>query len=328
MTTLPPIHVYSPIAPMGDREIEVLRFLGRLGLMTTSDIAMLAFPGIPKRTQQYTLKNLADRGLVWRLRTNIGTRKNINIVGLTTDGRDQLADQEVEPDDGPLQRLIARDRRAPPPGASTLGVDLTISEWCAGMLAELRKLPNLVGVSCQTHWTTFVDERSNRRQVLDAGLVIFIDPQQKTYNRPPASIPWIETTARQPNWTSRAWTLTVDTRKQSSLNIGSDAELYPLLHQRGIYNKLLYGMPRPIILVPPGGRLTTVAELWRDAWPETTALITTTDRVNHPTYGPLWGTYRSVANLSAGDVVLMDGMIATSEQWAKITRNWTLDRGE
>lgn len=328
MTTSPPILVHSPLAPMGDREIDVLRILGRLGMVTTGDLAILVFPGIPERTQRRIVKYLADRGLVWRLRTHLGTRKNINIVGLTTDGRDHLASLEVEPDDGPLQRLIARDRRAPPPSAATLGADLTIAGWCGAMIAELRKLPNLVGVSCQTHWTTFVDERSNRRQVLDAGLVIFIDPQQKTYSRPPASIPWIETTVRQPNWISRAWTLTVDTRKQSSLNIGSDAELYPLLHQRGIYNKLLYGMPRPIILTPPGGRLTTVAGLWRDAWPETTALITTTDRVNHPTYGPLWGTYRAVANLSAGDVILLEGMIATPEQWTKITRNWTPDRGD
>jgi hypothetical protein len=327
MSTIPPIHVYSPIAPMGDREIEVLRVLGRLGLMTTSDIALLAFPGIPRRTQQYTLKSLADRGLVWRLRTNIGTRKNINIVGLTTDGRDHLAIQNVEPDDGSLQRLIARDRRAPPPGMAALVSDLTISGWCASMLVELRKLPNLVGVACQTHWTTFVDTQKNRRQVLDAGLVISIDPQQKTYNRPPTSIPWIESIVWKSSWTNRAWALIVDNGAQSDRSIRFDAELFPLIHQQGIYNKLMRGMPRPVILVPTGRRFARVAEQWRDVWPETPALISTVDRVAHPTFGALWGRYRAVKDTSGSDFSLLDGMVATPEQWANLTKNSTPDGG-
>lgn len=323
-----PIRVFSPVAPISTREIDALRALGRLGPLDINDLHEMVFPHVGMRGQRFLIQRLRERGLIWKLRTTMGSRRNLSIVGLTTDGRDQLAAQEIEPDDGTLQRLIVRDRRAPPPGLSSLVSDLTISGWCAAMLAELRKLPNLVGVACQTHWTTFVDERSNRRQVLDAGLVIFIDPQQKTYNRPPASIPWIESIARKSNWTSRAWALRVDTGAQSALSIRFDAELFPIIHQQGIYNKLMNGMPRPVILVPPGGRMATVVDLWRTAWPDTPALISTTDRVNHPTYGPLWGTYRAVTNPSGNDIALLEGMVATPDQWAKITRNWTPDRGE
>lgn len=329
MTQTPqPILMRSPMSVMGKRETDILRTLGRLGPMDIHDVQTLILPGVSMRTQRFLLRRLADRGLIWRLRTQIGTTRNSSILGLTTDGRDQLIDQEIEPVDGAAQRLIVRDRRAPPPSEGNLRGDLAISSWCAGMLAELRKLPMLVGVACQTHWTTFVDEHNQMRQTLDAGLVIFIDSEQKTYNRPPASLPWIESIARKPTWKNRAWALIVDNRRQSAPSIRFAAEVFPVLHQKGIYNKLMYGMPRPVILVPPGGRLATVADLWRDAWPETPALISTLDRVNHPSYGPLWGTYRPVKNTAGSDVPLLEGMVATPDQWAKITRTWTPDRGD
>jgi hypothetical protein len=327
------IHVTPPLLEVGDMEISILRALGRLGPISGEALYELAMPGRPLRTRQRLVKNLQDRNLVWR---GIAPGKRIadqpgkkprpirggSVYGLTVEGRSQLGAQRIEPEDGALDRFIARDRRAPVPGGAALAADLTVSSWCASVIHEMRKLPMLVGVYCQARLVALDDAESGLRQVLDAALTFYIDPNQKTYNRSPAAIPWIDGQRRSSQWRVVRLALEIDNGRISPAMVRLSASLYPVIHQQGVYNSLLGGMPRPIILVPPGGRAGEVASLWRDAWADTPAVITTTDIVQHPQHGALWGRYLSIKDSPPQDVNLLAGLVSGVDQWAGLTRAW------
>lgn len=321
-----PIIVSSP-APSGTmRELDVLRILGRLGPMLTTDLGVLVLPGASSRTRQYLIQDLLNRKWIWRRRTNLPNRWHLSVCGLTSRGREQLAMRHSEPDEETLRRLLVNDPKSSSPPPPTLSTDLTISGWCAAVLAELRKLPQLVGVIGQAQWTTAVDAQHYHHQTLDAGIVACLDPKQTHYNRSPASIPWLTSSTLPTTWKCRAWALRVYTEYPPDTIVRADAMAYPVLAQNGTYTRLMHCTPLPVIVLPADHDLATVAQPWQEAWPQTNALITTTDRVNHPMYGPLCGHYRAVTNVDGPDVTLLENLIGSVEKWAELTRNWTPDR--
>lgn len=140
---MPAILAISPRAPIGAREIDILRALGRLGPMNVMDLYELVVPGVPQRTRQRLMQRLLNQGAVWKTMIGHPTRGRLVVYGLTMDGRLQLETHQIEPDQMTYECLIARDRRGGLPADHQLRSDLAISSWCASLLAELRKLPLL-----------------------------------------------------------------------------------------------------------------------------------------------------------------------------------------
>ncbi len=62
MHTPIPTLVPNPI----DNRLLALRLLGRLGVMTTTQLALLAFPGKHPATVRRNLRQLEQQGLIWR----------------------------------------------------------------------------------------------------------------------------------------------------------------------------------------------------------------------------------------------------------------------
>jgi len=323
------IVVSQAVLPISERETAVLRALGRMGALHAPVLHALIFADAARRSVQRYTGRLVGRGLIWR-RSGPGTQTQVQggrkrpvrtpgVYGLTVDGKAYLESLQVEPHGGAFERLIARDRRAPPPAESALIAALLSSSWCAAIIDEARRTPMLIGVTCQTHATVLVGEL---RQTIGAVLTLVFDPQQRTYMWPGWQIPWFDGETVKDRYRVVRFALEVDSGRAATAAIIDQAQLYAKLTQAGVYTELFGGPLRPIILVPPGERGTIVATAWAKAWPETSALISSTARVHHPLYGALWGTYFTVKDTPPQQAPLLGGLVPSAEQWGQLVANW------
>ena len=329
-TTPPRIQVSQGVLPITERETAVLRAVGRLGAVHAPVLHALIFADAARRTMQWYTRRLVQRGLIWR-RGGPGThvaladgrtrpQRSSDVYGLTTDGKAYLETLQVEPQGGVFERLIARDRRAPLPADSALVADMLISSWCASVIDEARRTTMLVGVTCQARVTVIAGEL---RQAIGAVLTLIFDPQQRAYTRPGWQIPWFDGETIKDRYRVLRFGLEIDNGRAASAALIDQAHLYAQLTQAGVYTNVFGGALRPVILVPPGERGTTVATAWAKAWPQTPAIISSTARVQHPTYGALWGTYYTVKDTPAQQTTLLGGLVPAVEQWAQLTAGWT-----
>jgi hypothetical protein len=324
------IMVSQAISPISERETAVLRALGRLGVLHLPVLHALIFADAALRSVQRYTNRLIERGLVWR-QSGPGTQISLRgggtrpvrtpaVYGLTLDGKAYLDALQMEPQGGVFERLIARDRRAPPPSESALVADLLISSWCASVIDEVRRTTMLVGVTCQARPTIVTGEL---RQTIAAVLTLIFDPQQHAYTRPGWQIPWFDGETVKDRYRVIRLALEIDTGRAASAALIDQAQLYAHFTQGGVYTAVFGGALRPVILVPPGDRGTTVATMWAKAWPQTSAIISSTTRVHHPQHGALWGTYFTVKDAPAQQAALLGGMVPSIAQWAQLTAGWT-----
>lgn len=324
MAHIPAIPVSEGNENTSDRETAVLRALGRLGSLPMSAIHALLFPDRKKTVRYRVAQGLVERNLIWRaptpriVRTDGPPRPTSAAYGLTVDGRQHLESLQAEPAGG-YDRLVARDRRAPPPSESALVHAMVVSTWCASILDMARRAPMLVGATCETAVTVTSGEL---RQTLDALLVLVFDSQQRTFTRPGWHMPWFDGEAITSRHRLVRLGLIVDSGRASTTAVAEQAKLWARLAQAGAHTARAGGTLRPVILTPPGSRGTQVASIWADAWPATPAILSSTRAAQHPQYGALWGTYYTVKDVPAQPTTLLSGLVPSVEQWAALIAPW------
>lgn len=315
-----------------DRELAMLRVLGRLGPTRMSDLASLVLVGLAERTIQRFTRRLLDRGLIWETRAageqttradgRPGPPRSQRVFGLTVEGKALLDAIGAEDTGTTLDRLLVRDRRAPPPSASALVGDLLISAWCAAVLDQARRAPMLIGARCHAKLVTALDaETKQPLQTVGAYLELIFDVQHRTYDRPGWQLPWFDVPAPKGCRVVR-FLLEVDTGRQAIPMIIRQAHSYAGLQKNGTYTKLLGDMPLPVILTLPGQRAHEVRQAWQDAWPTTPAVLASAAKAEHPEYGALWGTYSTVKDSPPKPTYLLLGLVQNPETWGQIIRGW------
>ena len=320
----------SATLPPTERELAVLRLLGRLGAISVPTLHALLFPDRSRAVRYDTMQRLVQRGLVWKHRAPGSTRatadgksrpvRSPGVYGLTTDGKSHIDSLQVEPQGEVFDRLIARDRRAPPPSETAMVSDLLIAAWCASVIDMVRRAPMAVGVMCQAKVAV---SAGALRQTIGAVLTLVFDPQQRTYARPGWQIPWFDGEDLKDRHRVLRFALEVDNGKATTLTVRDQASIYEALVQQRVYSQVLGGNPRPVILVPPGDRGVAVARAWAEGWSNCPAILSSTVKAQHDTYGALWGTYYTVKDVPAQATTLLAGLIPSVEQWAQLTASWT-----
>jgi hypothetical protein len=313
------------------REIAVLRLVGRLGVVETPWIGRLLFRDVSLRSMQAMLTSLVDQHLLWRMegrRQLVATktpgktipRKGPYLYGLTADARSLLGELGAEPRDGTLQRLIARDRRAPLPTLTSLDDDLAASAWCASVIDHARRTPMLAGVNLQAG-CQIVDSEGQLVQTIGAVLTLAFSKAQPA-TRPAWELPWLSGEAVDPSWKLVRFALEADTGVANSATIMAQAQTYSRLSQNKTYQKLFGGPIKPVVLTLPGDRINTVAQRWREAWPATPAMFTSVAAALHPDYGALWGNYAKLTQDGACPAIPLEGLVSSVENWAKLVAKW------
>ena len=332
MTTPHMIGLPSVVQTASDRELAVLRALGRLGAVESTVLHGLIFPGTHQTTADRAIARLLERGFIWMTRGpgrsttradgRPGPPRSQRAFGLTTDGKVVLESLGAEAAGVTLDRLLARDRRAPPPSVLTLVGDLLISAWCATILDQARRAPMLVGARCQTKLVTALDPESKQPlQTVGAYLELIFDPQRRTYDRPGWQVPWFDEVTPK-NYPVMRFVLEVDTGRQAIPTLILQAQTYAALQKAGIYTKLLGDMPLPVILTLPGQRASQVIQAWRDGWPNTPAVISSSAKAEHPEYGALWGTYSTIKDSPPQPTFLLSSLVQNPTNWGQITGGW------
>lgn len=332
MTSIHTIGLPSGTQTASDRELAVLRALGRLGAVESMVLHALIFPGAHQTTADRAIARLLERGFIWMTRGPArpttradgrpGPPRSQRVFGLTVDGKALLETLGAEAAGVTPDRMLVRDRRAPPPSVLTLLGDLLISAWCAAVLDQARRAPMLVGARCQTKLVTALDPQSkNPLQTVGAYLELIFDPQRRTYERPGWQVPWFDE-ATPKNCRVVRFVLEVDTGRQAIPTLLLQAQTYAALQKADIYTKLLGGMPLPVIVTLPGQRAGQVIQAWRDGWPNTPAVIASTAKAEHAEYGALWGTYSTIKDTPPQPVFLLSGLVQNPETWGQITQGW------
>lgn len=297
--TIPEVH---------ESQIEVLRLLGRLEYVLTPNLIHLIYEplGVSRSTMYRELKAMAERGLVWKQRTNLLPRKRGTtlpgeraqsqggrpplpqpaIWGLTPEGRAYLELKDCEPDRATLKRLKTRDRRAPKVPADTLRHDLLASWWVTEVIFTARQSRMCTGIFAQVE---FISHESQR---IDALVGLRLDPTGK--KRPPGYIPWFDGLSIQGQQHWYWFALEVDMGTEALKILLGKAVVYRDLTKTGWYEQNLGDNVLPVLLTPTMRRAAQVAREWADGWPNNPAVGTTPEIIASAPGGALWAPYRQL----------------------------------
>lgn len=318
----------AAILPMSEREVAVLRLLGRLGMVLGQTIRDLVCPDHHPASCRRLLREVADRKLIWKARipnVNDAGRSQgraPNVYGLTDEGRQMLDTFGAEPHDGTFERLLYRSKQAPStPAVASLASETYLSDWCASLLDQVRRTPMLAGVHVQRRYAVTGADGA-LLQTIGAMIVLAFDPDLKAFERPGWSLPWLTDGAIPASWRVLRVALEVDTGMMAMRALFELAQTYAHLTTTGAYQKLLGGPLRPVIITPPARRARAVAEVWMGAWPGSPALLSSFDRTVHPEYGVLWGRYMALKTNPVQPALLLGNLLGTVEQWPARIQAW------
>lgn len=146
------LRLTAPGAVAADRDIAILRLLGRLEFATTAMLKALIAPDISVPALRERLNRLVKEGRIWRQTVTMdqvqpkeaGGRgqpppKAPHVYGLTPEGRELLETLDVESSEAVYTALQTRDRRAPNVPQAQLKHDLLVSSWCASVIDGARR---------------------------------------------------------------------------------------------------------------------------------------------------------------------------------------------
>lgn len=326
-----PLPLLSPILPTGQRELAVLRVLGRLGPTLGTALHELLFPDQDETTRNRLLTRLTEQKLLWRVFVASSRRDDDGrclggpsyAYGLTTEGKETLDFANAEPHDGTYGRLLARSRQAPSaPSTPNLMLDVYISSWCASLLDQVRRVPSLVGVHVQRRFAV-IDKTDKTLQTIGAVIILAFDKTTKTFDQYGWELPWLSLGTTPDSWTYQRLALEIDTGQTPLRTLFDLARMYQRLTDANAYSQLFGGPVRPVIITPSGRRARGVAEIWSGAWPNSPTLLSTYERTDHPVYGPLWGEYRSIATLPSTETTLLSQVLGTVAQWPALSSQWS-----
>lgn len=319
----------AAMLPMSERELAVLRLLGRLGMVMGQTIRDLVCPDQHEASCRRLLRELAERKLIWQ-----ASVPNVNdagrsqgrapkVYGLTDEGRQMLDSFGAEPHDGTFERLIYRSKQAPAtPAVAALVTETYLSDWCASLIDHVRRTPMLAGVHVQRRYAVTGSDGA-LLQTIGAVIVLAFDPEQKRFDRAGWVIPWLTDGAIAPSWRVVRLALEVDTGVMSMRSIFEMAQTYARLSGDGTYQRLLGGSLRPVIVTPPARRARAVADVWMGAWEGSSALLTSVERTCHREYGVLWGEYLALKSNPVQKTSLLGSLLGTVEQWPAKIAAWS-----
>jgi len=319
----------AAMLPMSERELAVLRLLGRLGMVLGQTIRDLVCLDQHEASCRRLLRELAERRLIWQASVpNINEAgrsqgRAPNVYGLTDDGRQMLDSFGAEPHDGTFERLIARSKQAPSaPAVAALVTETYQSDWCASLLDQVRRTPMLAGVHVQRRYAVTNSEGA-LLQTIGAVIVLAFDPEQKKIDRPAWAIPWLTDGALAPAWRIVRLALEVDTGVMAMRSIFEMAQTYARLSADGTYQGLVGGALRPVVITPPARRARAVAEVWMGAWEGSPALLSSIERTCHREHGVLWGEYLALKGNPVQKTSLLGALLGTVDQWPAKIAAWT-----
>jgi len=309
------------------RQIELLRLLGRLEMMSSRQIyAMVYEASVTRRTMQRHLEQLHADGKIWQstvrynaLPGNTGKRgpphKYPYIYGLTPEGKTLLGSLGIEHDQRTLDGLRCREPRGRRISAPTIAHDMVVSWWCSSILMAVKGSRLCTEVFVQSEFTI------HEKQRFDALVVLRLNPE-----RPRAaagSIPWFEGRPCPPEAMEIRLGLEVDMATEALSILAGKAAVTRDLHSAGLYQELFGGPVRSVFLVPTKLRASQIAAEWRRAWPESWGVIATTSSAEHATHGTLWGDYRTMSD-GTQSVSLLDELIEGADRRVRRRRTVTI----
>jgi hypothetical protein len=291
----PAIHLVAVDGYASEREVAVLRLLGRLGVARMADLWQLVLLGLAQRTTQDLVLRLEQRGLIWsaagpaaptpRSDGSLGPPRPVRVFGLTPAGRTLLDRLGIEPDGPRQQWLIARERQRPiehprsesgrgkgkakprarsiDPADLDLPQELLTASWCASVLDHARRTPQCVGMQCYTQVVTARDGETPL-QTLSAYVLLAFDPRQQRFTREPWELPWLDGAPAAHLRTVRLALLT-DIGTMALPTLIQELRVFPRLAMQGGYRTLFGEVPRPVVLTVPGNRAREVFLACRDS---------------------------------------------------------------
>lgn len=314
-----------------ERDLAVLRLLGRLEFVASRWIKDLFFQDMDRATMFRRLGSLAKQGLVWYTQTTHtqmapvtpGRRapapKSPYIYGLTPEGKNFLDALDQEPHAPSWQALRTRDRRAPDVPKAQLAHDLLGASWCVSMIDAVRRCPMVDAIFCHVEYV------SDPRQRIDALLVIRFNTQQRIQTRPGWDIPWHDGSPDGPQHKTVRLALEVDRGTEPLKTLLGKGLMYRTLTSEKVYDQTLGGPVTPVFLVPPGKRAAQIAREWQDAWPNGAGVISTPSKATHPLYGALWGEYLTLKDTPPQSAKLLGSLVQNPDAWGKLVANWVPD---
>lgn len=318
----------TAILPMSERELAVLRLLGRLGMVMGQTIRDLVCPDQHEASCRRMLREMAERRLIWQASVpnlNDAGRSQgraPNVYGLTDDGRQMLDTFGAEPHDGTFERLIYRSKQSPSaPAVASLVAETYLSDWCASLLDQVRRTPMLAGVHVQRRYAVTASD-GTLLQTVGAVIVLAFDAELKKFERAGWAMPWLTDGAVPSSWRVVRLALEVDTGVMAMRSLFEMAQTYQRLSNDGTYQRLLGGALRPVIVTPPGRRARAVADVWMGAWEGSPALLSSVERTCHPEHGVLWGEYMALKSNPVAKTSLLGSLLGTVEQWPAKTQSW------
>jgi hypothetical protein len=235
-------------------------------------VGQLLFPDRHPATTRGILVGLTKRELIWRTSLptiNAAGRSSgppFAVYGLTTEGRHLLDTLGVEPHNGTFERLIARSKHAKDPPSSERDVETYISDWCAELLAEVRRTPAFVGTRVQRSYAV-TNADGEQKQTIGALIVLAFDEQQQMFDRLGWSIPWLVDSVVPPTWHLARLALEVDTGMRGKRGWFALAQTYRRCAEEGLHKQVIGGSVCPVIICPDAERLKLVGEQWSAGWP-------------------------------------------------------------
>lgn len=334
--TLPPaapavLRLTNPGALAGDRDIAILRLLGRLEFATTAMLKVLIAPDQSLPALRERLKRLLSEGRIWRQAATIeqvqpreagGRRqpppKAPYIFGLTSEGRALLELLEVESDAAVYESLLTRDRRAPNLPQAQLTHDLLVSSWCASAIDAARRCPLLDSIVCQVEYTSARAPNGAAQQRMDAFVALVFNraPQERT--TPLWMLPWNAGDSPHPHQLIVRYALEIDRGSEPLKILLAKGLMYRTLAESGHYRATLGGDVLPVFVAPPGKRAAQIAREWQAAWPGGPGAISNFLKASHPQHGALWGEYYTMTDTPARRLNLLAQVAPTLDVWERI----------
>lgn len=330
------MQIESLVSYADERDVAVLRALGRLEVMTSNQIKQLLFPDVQREAMRSRLSWLLENNYIWRTTTSMRAvappeaghsrrqppPKAPYIYGLTHEGKAQLEVMEAEVNDAAYALLKSRDRRAPEIPQHQLTHDLLASGWCTSVIDAARRCSLLVDIRCHVEYVSAYDERNKEIQRFDAYLALRFQRKPRPQTMPGWWIPWHDGEADSAGDVTVRFALEVDRGTEKLAILLGKALTYRQLTASKHYQQTLGGPVTPVILAPPGRRAAQIAREWQEGWPKGVGVISTPAKANHADYGALWGQYLTLTDSPAKPTTLLGNLVPTIDAWEQLVRHW------
>lgn len=330
--TVPPpvLQLTRPDVLAGNRDLAVLRALGRLEFATTPMLKGLVFPDLGDHPAWARLAKLHESGYIWRQTIPFALTPQATpsklpprqpfVYGLTHEGRDLLQTLESESSESTYGLLHSRDKRSGPIAQTQLAHDLLVASWCASMLDGLRRSRLCTAVVCHVEYVSVRDAQGKEQQRFDALLAVTLSRVPDPAPVPMWQIPWHTGIHPAGEHVTLRFAVEVDRGTEPLKTLLAKGLAYRTFTERGTYTQTLGGTVVPVFLVPPGRRAAQIAREWQTSWPNGKGVISTFSKAAHPEFGTLWGDYMTMTDTPPKPYSLVGQVIPDLTIWKQTLR--------